>query len=159
MRCALLILGGVLLAACSPRGARDFVPPAGESTAADTATVYLYRRPGMLGGARCNTDLGDELLGALGPGRYTRRFVAPGTTRIVTRGGSVALLTVHLDAGEEVFVRQRWVLGPSGFEARLDHMPRIKALPEIARCSFVEHPPLIEEDAAETEEQGAERPQ
>ena len=135
------------LASCAPRPAGDFELVGRQEIPDGTAVVYLYRPLSVLGGSGgCNITLGDEVIGALEAGRYTRRFLSPGKTRFEAAGGWVAFVTVNLQAGGEYFIRQRWLLGATGFEVRLDHMTRIRALPELETCSYVEAPTLLEEE-------------
>jgi len=137
----------VCLACCAPRPAGDFQLVSRDEIPDGSTVVYVYRPSQLIGGTGCNMRLGDELMGALASGRYTVRFLEPGTTRFTTVGVSIALVTVNLHAGDECFIRQRWVLGPTGIEPRLDHMTRIKAIPELRSLIYVSSPTLLEEPA------------
>jgi hypothetical protein len=153
-----LVICAVLLSlvSCAPTPVGDFRGVPADGIPDGSAVVYVYRPRQVVGGQGCNMQLGEELIGALSPGSYTHRFLQPGRTRFTTVGDPGAGVTVILDAGEEVFIRQRWVFGAAGLEPRLDHMTRVKAMPELQRCTFVESPEVLEEpddEEGESEEQ------
>jgi hypothetical protein len=137
-----------------PTGA-GFRPLPVEDIPEGEAVVYLYRAHSVLGTVdRSNMLIGEEHVGALEVGQYTRVLVPAGRIRFATEGRYLAFVTANVEAGTEVFIRQRWVFRLGGFRPRVDRMTRIKAVNELGRCTYVEDPKLYveeEEDPGEAD--------
>jgi hypothetical protein len=141
------------LAACVQPAGSGFRPLPVDEVPKGSAVVHLYRARSLLGTVDlCNMTVGDELVGALEAGQYTRIVVPVGKTRFATAGPYLAYVTVNVSAGSEVFIRQRWVFRLDGFRPTVDRMTRIKAVAELERCVFVEELPIFEEPDESSEE-------
>jgi len=130
---------------CVPQPSGDFRFVESGDVPDGKAVVYLYRPPSVLGTVDvCNMEINGEMIGALDAARYSQVFVEPGQTRFETTGDFRAFVTVNLEEDKEYFIRQTWLFHQTGLRPRLENMTRIKAETELATCTFVEAPPIID---------------
>lgn len=141
---------------CTSEPTREFRFLTSDDIPRNKAVVYIYRPPSVFGTRGvCNMKLNSELIGALNAAQYTYLFVKPAKTRFETTGTFYAFVTVNLQAGGEYFIKQTWVLGPTGFRPQIENMTKIKAEIDLRKCTYVETPPILEE-AEEKTGQGTE---
>jgi hypothetical protein len=113
------------------------------------AVVYFYRPASIATVGLCNVELNDKVVGALQPGQYTVCFISPGKTRIGAAKPYGAFVTVNVNANNQYFIKQTWVLRSTGFIPVIEHMTEIKAQTEIGRCWFVKTPQPVDETDSE----------
>jgi hypothetical protein len=151
MRVARLATGLLIAAASCAAPTGPPVEPAhpGELPAR-RALVYVYRPASLIAGAeRCNVRMNNAVAGGLGPGQYTYAMVKPGHTRFEGSDTDASFVTVILEPGHEYFIRETWLFDQTGLHSRLQHIPKVRALREMARCTYVESPPVVEKKKPE----------
>ncbi len=157
VRLQIFLFAIVFLAAqvsCVPEPAGEFCFLSSDDVPRGKAVVYVYRPPSLLGTVGgCNMNLDSELIGALDAAQYTHLFIEPGKTRFETTGTFHAFVTVNLKVGGEYFIKQTWVLSPAGFRPRIENMTKLKAETDLRRCTFVERPPVLEEEEEHTKKE------
>ncbi len=143
---------GLLVVAASCRGpSGPPVEPAHPAKRpADRAVVYVYRPTSLLPGSeRCNVKMNESVAGGLGPGQYTYVIVKPGHTRFEGSDTEAAFVTVNLEPGREYFIRETWLFDRTGLHSRLQHIPKVRALREMTRCTYIEAPAVVEKKQPE----------
>lgn len=152
---ALCLAGlAVVAVACAGPVGPPIEPAHPEQVPPHRALVYVYRPPSLLAGSeRCNVRMNDAVAGGLRPGQYTYLVVKPGHTRFQGSDNEASFVTVILEPEHEYFIRETWLFDQTGLHSRLQHFPRVKALREMARCTYVESPPVVEKK--KPEEKGA----
>ena len=135
----LLVLGG-----CQPPVAGNYRAVSRDEIPAGRAVLQIFRLPSVLEDVpECNMRVGQLTVGGLQPGTYTTVFAEAGKTRVETVDTAPAFVTLYLEAGETVFVRQGWHLRGEGLQPVLEHLPAARAEDEIRRCRYVESPDLV----------------
>ena len=146
----LLVLGG-----CQPPLAGDYRAVSRDEMPEGRAVLQIFRQPSVLEDVpACNMRVGDLTVGGLQPGTYTTVFAEAGKTRVETVDTAPAFVTLYLEAGETVFVRQGWHLRGEGLQPVLEHLPAARAEDEIRRCRFVDTPDLVISPEDEGEHDG-----
>jgi hypothetical protein len=143
---------GLLMAAvsCSAPTGPPLTPAHPAELPARRALVYVYRPPSLLAGSkRCNVTMNDAVTGGLGPGQYTCVIVKAGHTRFEGSDTDASFVTVILEPGHEYFIKETWLFDQTGLHSRLQHIPKVRALREMAGFTYVESPPVVESKTPE----------
>ena len=132
----IVVLGGLLLAACSAAGPLYQAAPAPPD---GSVLVYLFRPSRFaMGGQAAHFFVDGVEVASLSNGGYTWLHASPGShllkqTWLGTRPIEVR---TRWEAGQTYFYRLETSAEPFFIEWRLARVPEPQALPEISRCRF-----------------------